>query len=298
VTERRGMCAHAGSVVVVLVLIVLAWGCGGSSPLQIGPGSLRDFDGSCGSAAAEGAHLYLFGFDVLNQTDSAIEIVSVSVLDHSGVVLEGLEPPENAVPHPELSKIGVESMTGVSMASTTVVPGDGEPAEKGQHLFATRDRHSALTLRVTYRTDSKLAETSSSFEVSEVVPLNSVCQRRTMAEIRTISSGVAAWFVDNIPGDLTHVTTLEELAEELVPEYFEAIPMTDAWGHRIECLFPEGGSGRNWDEGEFYYRLRSPGCDGVFQKEEYAVGSFPIEDCAEDIVSVDGVFIRWPEPQE
>ena len=49
--------------------------------------------------------------------------------------------------------------------------------------------------------------------------------------------------------------------------------------------------------GELVMSVRSPGADGRFDGDRYAVGSFDSADANADIVWVDGYFVRWPKRQ-
>jgi hypothetical protein len=82
----------------------------------------------------------------------------------------------------------------------------------------------------------------------------------------------------------------EELEKLLVPQYIQAIPKTDGWGHPYEFYL-------NAEDllGQQVMGIRSPGRDGAFSTTEYVVGPFTPESFNEDIVWSDGYFVRWPQ---
>ena len=80
------------------------------------------------------------------------------------------------------------------------------------------------------------------------------------------------------------------LAEQVVPKYVAELPTEDAWGHALEfCL--------TWDPSDssrYLLAVRSPGRDGIFAAEPYETGSFSSQDSDQDIVWIQGIFVRWP----
>jgi hypothetical protein len=85
----------------------------------------------------------------------------------------------------------------------------------------------------------------------------------------------------------------DELEELLVPDYLDALPKVDGWGHPFEFAV-------NRDLlGDDNMSIRSPGRDGVFEEGPYDVGGFSTEGDGpdHDIVWADGYFVAWPNPE-
>jgi hypothetical protein len=136
-------------------------------------------------------------------------------------------------------------------------------------------------------------------------------QKQTVTDVRNVGSAIYFWYKDEMAPkrsaeahkkaeaeseassvDITAVPAIsrEELEKILVPKYIAAIPRTDGWGHPYE----------------FYLNLkdlnavrvmgvRSTGRDGQFAGNVYEVGAFPPPEYDQDIVWVDGYFMRWPQ---
>ena len=82
----------------------------------------------------------------------------------------------------------------------------------------------------------------------------------------------------------------EELAKVLVPKYIAQIPEADGWGHPYEYrLETKDLSARN------IMAIRSGGSDGQFSGGTYTLGAFPPSDETQDLVWMDGYFVRWPQ---
>jgi len=135
-------------------------------------------------------------------------------------------------------------------------------------------------------------------------------QKRTISEIRNTGTALFSWLTDQVgaaaagqsqmerespPVDLRQYDLIshEELVKILVPTYIQTIPETDGWGHPYEYylavenpLAPQ------------VMAIRSPGRDGKFSALDYAVGAFEPNDLDEDIVWVDGFFVRWPQTNQ
>jgi hypothetical protein len=91
-------------------------------------------------------------------------------------------------------------------------------------------------------------------------------------------------------GDIP-VISREDLAKILVPKYIAAIPETDGWGHPYE--FHLNASDPN---AVTVFGLRSGGADGTFSGDVYEIAGFPAADTEQDLVWLDGFFMRWPTP--
>ncbi|HEX4952224.1 MAG TPA: prepilin-type N-terminal cleavage/methylation domain-containing protein [Thermoanaerobaculia bacterium] len=132
-------------------------------------------------------------------------------------------------------------------------------------------------------------------------------QKRTMGDIRQVANAYHSWATDNggaaaagqttttvAPGDFNGGTpnTVAEVQTELVPTYIRFVPQFDGWGSDIEYYLDFT------DPGEINYEMmRSAGrpVDGtpVFDSS-YTPGLFDPTDYEQDIVHVDGTFIRAP----
>jgi TonB family protein len=135
-------------------------------------------------------------------------------------------------------------------------------------------------------------------------------QKRTIADIRNTGTAMFSWLTDQVgagaagqsqmekekpPVDLRQYDLIsrEELVKILVPTYIRTIPETDGWGHPYEYyLAVENPLGQQ------VMAIRSPGRDGKFSALDYTVGAFEPGDVDEDIVWVDGFFVRWPQPNQ
>ena len=141
---------------------------------------------------------------------------------------------------------------------------------------------------------------------------NGKAQKRTIADIRNTGTAMFSWLTDQVGAgaagqsqtekeaktvNLKHYPPIshEELEKLLVPEYIQAIPKTDGWGHPYEFYL-------NVEDplAQQVLGIRSPGRDGEYSAAEYVVGPFTPESFDEDIVWTDGFFVRWlqvPQPQ-
>lgn len=94
--------------------------------------------------------------------------------------------------------------------------------------------------------------------------------------------------IDRLP-----VISYQELVQLLVPQYITAIPEKDGWGHPFEFHLD-----RKHVLNKSVMAIRSAGADGTFSGNRYKTGSFRPAEAGEDLVWMDGFFIRWPERQE
>jgi hypothetical protein len=132
-------------------------------------------------------------------------------------------------------------------------------------------------------------------------------QRQTVADIRNVGTAMFSWLTDQVgagaagqmqtekPGkgaDLTKYVPITPAALEkiLVPQYMHTIPERDGWGHPYEFYLDIAHPLAQQVMG-----VRSPGRDGKFSTTSYVAGGFTPEDFDEDIVWVDGYFVRWPQ---
>jgi hypothetical protein len=135
-------------------------------------------------------------------------------------------------------------------------------------------------------------------------------QDTTIAAIREIGEAYEAWRADQseranaedspTPASDRHAQTGEdvvnlgdlpvlaadELGRLLVPRYLTTIPRVDGWGGPIEL--------RGSLQGESRLAIRSAGRDGVFEGAEYTPRDVAEAAFDEDVVWVDGLFVRQP----
>jgi hypothetical protein len=121
---------------------------------------------------------------------------------------------------------------------------------------------------------------------------------RAMADIRAIATALESFAVDSdvYPGPTEGLKTIDTLADDLEPIYVRALPRYDPWGHPYFV----------WSDDKTYL-LVSAGADGSLE-DEYASaaeaveafgGARSTEDDEEDIVFINGAFLRWPaDPHE
>lgn len=103
-------------------------------------------------------------------------------------------------------------------------------------------------------------------------------QRRTMIEIRSISSAIEAYAVDY--GAKPEAENLEQLKAVLVPKFIANLPQLDGWGKPLNVY-----SSRD------HYQIISTGKDG--QPDNCPGGATKQSDA--DICFSDGEFVQWPE---
>jgi beta-lactamase regulating signal transducer with metallopeptidase domain len=95
----------------------------------------------------------------------------------------------------------------------------------------------------------------------------------------------AAWDWSRCPA-VSHAA----LSALLVPDVVRSLPETDPWGRAYELCLHRAGAVSAYRIG-----IRSAGADGRAATAPYAGGPFPAERLDEDLVWIDGVFVRWPE---
>jgi hypothetical protein len=94
--------------------------------------------------------------------------------------------------------------------------------------------------------------------------------------------------IDRLP-----VISYQELSKLLVPQYITAVPEKDGWGHPFEYRLD-----REHVFNKSIMAIRSAGADGTFSGDRYKLGAFPRAETDQDLVWMDGFFIRWPERKE
>jgi len=116
-------------------------------------------------------------------------------------------------------------------------------------------------------------------------------QKRTQADIRSISTATEAYAVDHKV--YPRATGMSSLAPELEPTYIKHVPLVDGWGHpfRYECWSKEGGDDCD------AYAFGSSARDGRWEHDalrdyegDHSTTNF---DC--DIIFMNGTFVEYPE---
>ncbi len=109
-------------------------------------------------------------------------------------------------------------------------------------------------------------------------------QKRTLADLRSLATGVESYAVDfqNYPRGGEGGT--EQLESSLVPTYLRTLPRVDGWRESIGVLLDSSGS---------TYTLYSGGGDHIVNSATWQPG--PTTNFSDDIVFAVGGFVRWPE---
>jgi hypothetical protein len=145
-------------------------------------------------------------------------------------------------------------------------------------------------------------------------------QRQTVADIRDLGKVLSTWLTEQVaaataereaereasgepppPDDAgpkkktvniqdNPVISRDDLEDFLVPQYLAQIPENDAWGNPYEVRI-------NTDNlmARTVIAIRSPGRKGYFSGDVYKIEGFDPTDFDQDIVWVDGAFVRWPK---
>ena len=129
-------------------------------------------------------------------------------------------------------------------------------------------------------------------------------QARALDEIRSIGRAMFAWSEDH-PGPTAFAAQGEdapfdwsrcpaiahrELAALLVPRYAETLPEVDPWGRPYDLCLDREGSASTYRIG-----VRTAGSDKRVDDGSYLGGPFTPDRTTEDVVWIDGFFVRWPE---
>lgn len=130
-------------------------------------------------------------------------------------------------------------------------------------------------------------------------PTDQTLQQRTVAEMKLVGHALYAWVTDQIGAGAAGQRSVSlylyrgiataDLERLLVPTYLKKLPSHDAWGHPYEYYIDSENMLR-----ENLMAIRSPGRDGVFSGKKYDFGSFPASEFDEDLVWIDGYWLRWP----
>ncbi len=143
-------------------------------------------------------------------------------------------------------------------------------------------------------------------------------QKRTMSDMRALSTALQTWAIDQYESTQDETTTpstprsansvdpitepisfsndaappmisTAELTTLLVPKYIRVVPEADAWDNPFEVRL---------DQETYRVMIRSSGKDGEFERDIYQEGSFEPREFENDIVHADARFTRWPEKQQ
>ncbi len=125
-------------------------------------------------------------------------------------------------------------------------------------------------------------------------------QKQTLADIRNMGTAMFSWLTDQVSAsaagqtqqvDLVNykASSHAEVEQLLVPQYLQTLPERDGWGHAYEFYLNIANPLAPKVMG-----IRSPGRDGRFSATAYSVAPFAAGDFDEDLVWVDGFFVRWP----
>ena len=132
-------------------------------------------------------------------------------------------------------------------------------------------------------------------------------QRRTMANMRNLGTAWYSWLTDVasvsaaganafdwtlLDRDITAEGLLTTLYQNQGMFYTRHVPKDDGWGNAFEYAWSGNPSSQQ------VIGMRSLGRDGVegpIDKNPYTVGPFVSTAYDEDIVWVDGIFLRWPQ---
>ena len=152
---------------------------------------------------------------------------------------------------------------------------------------------------------------------------SATAQTQTIRDMRTVGTALFAWLADQVTtaesNESTYTPDVEsgcisrhkggacdsadfdrvplishaELTRLLVPDYIESIPEKDGWGNPYEYRLD-----RQHVFNTGVLAIRSTGSDGTFSGHRYESGTFSPLDTVEDLVWMDGFFLRWPERKD
>jgi general secretion pathway protein G len=126
-------------------------------------------------------------------------------------------------------------------------------------------------------------------------------QKKTMADCRLLGGSMMGWLTDQVGAgaagasgtvDLGVYTPISrtDLSKTLTPTYIQTIPLFDGWKRPYDLyLLTVPPLDKN------VMGIRSAGQGAVTSGDVYTPGSFEPTDYAQDIVWVDGFFVRWPQ---
>lgn len=130
--------------------------------------------------------------------------------------------------------------------------------------------------------------------------LQKAAQKKSMGDIRIVGTGLMSWLTDQGGAaaaagaetiDLTEIPELTraQINAILVPRYIQITPDVDGWKTPYEYRLDKTNV-----HGRLILGVRSLGRDGIAQGTSYTTGSFEPTDYDQDLVWIDGGFVRWP----
>ena len=162
-----------------------------------------------------------------------------------------------------IAVVGLVGIAGVGIVAAIFIPNLNDAMQKAKQKRTVGDIRNVGTAWMSWATDEAGARAAGSATVFDFEALE---QRLTAAELERQLRGDGS-------GDA----------------YIYEVPATDGWGHDLEF--------RQADDlyADPLMAIRSPGRDGRFTGTTYESGTFEALSYDEDIVWVDGFFIRSPE---
>jgi hypothetical protein len=148
---------------------------------------------------------------------------------------------------------------------------------------------------------------------------DSQAQAQTIKDMRNVGTAIFSWLTDRIEDadadpktdracasrntkaggackvveiDRLPVISHQDLTRLLVPNYIASIPEKDAWGNPFEFRLD-----LRHVLNRSVMAIRSAGSDRTFSGNRYELGTFPPAETGQDLVWMDGYFIRWPDRQ-
>jgi prepilin-type N-terminal cleavage/methylation domain-containing protein len=131
-------------------------------------------------------------------------------------------------------------------------------------------------------------------------------QRRTMAEMHLTGKAMMSWLTDHLAGaaagaittsfdmaDYGSVTPWETVESILSPVYMPEVPKLDGWNHPYEYRLKHQDP-----EQSHTMAIRSPARDGLYSGDVYTFGGFSPTEYEQDLVWVEGFFVRWADRVE
>ena len=127
-------------------------------------------------------------------------------------------------------------------------------------------------------------------------------QKRTIADIRITGTAMMSWLSDEVGAaaagqvatsiDISEYKSISraDLSGLLVPSYIEVVPNIDGWKTPYEYFLDTANPLSRHVMG-----MGSGGLDKSPIGGSYTVGSFDPTDYEQDILWVDGYFVRWPQ---
>jgi len=125
-------------------------------------------------------------------------------------------------------------------------------------------------------------------------------QLKTVADMRNLGTAMFSWLTDQLGAGAAGEQEVDiqlypyisgaDLERLLVPQYLERVPKVDGWGNPFELRLSVQDT-----LAQHVMSIRSAGRDGRYSTDVYRQGKFEPADYDQDIVWVDGFFVRWPQ---